>query len=50
MSKQIIKLPKINTGQKLRDYQEKKYGPINWEDCTPLNKKKKVVVSNTLIG
>ena len=50
MSKQTIKLPKKDTGQKLRDYQEKKYGPINWENCTLLSTQKKVVVSNTLVG
>ena len=50
MSKQIIKLPNIESGQKLRDYQEQKYGAIDWETATLIKDKKKVVVSNTLVG
>ena len=49
MSKQTIKLTEILPDQKLRDYQESLYGPIDWETAT-LKEKNKIVVSKTLVG
>ncbi len=45
----MSKVSKIDTepAQALRDYQERKYGPINWKTVKLI---KKSVVSQSLVG